>query len=121
MATDITAITDSVNVGYTKGGRQFRDLFDVIPFTAGVLDASIAADIGSQCDIDVPGAALGDFVLISIAVDTTGLLIHGYVSAANVVTVSVFNMEGTDANTTLATTAKTLTGLVLKPTSSFAK
>lgn len=121
MATDITAITDSVNVGYTKAGRQFRDMFNVIPFTAGVLLTSLAAEVGSQADIDVPGAALGDFVLVSIGVDTTGLLINAYVSAANVVTLSIYNMEGTDANATLATTAKTLKGVILQPTSGLLK
>jgi hypothetical protein len=117
MATDITAITDSVNKDVGAGrAHSFRGLFsDAIPFSASILDATIPAQGGAQCDIDVVGAALGDFVLLSgPAVDTTGLIFYASVTAANVVTITAFNVEGTDANTTLATTARNVNGLVLK-------
>lgn len=114
MATDITVITDSVNKAAVVGGRQFQGVFSVIPFTAALLDTTIPADAAAQADIDVPGAELGDFVMLSIVFDTTGLLIQGTVTAADVVTVTVFNVEGTDANTTLVA-ARVVNGLVLKP------
>ncbi len=114
MATDITAITDSVNKAAAPAPRQFQGTFDIIPFTCALLDTTIAADIASQADIAVPGAELGDFVLIAIAFDTTGLLIQGAVRAAGVVEITVFNTEGTDANTTLVA-ARACNGIVLKP------
>lgn len=114
MATNITAITDSANVAYAKQARQFQDCFEVIPFTATLTDATLAANVAGQCDITVPGAALGDLVLVTVAVDITGLMLHAYVSAANTVTVTTWNVEGTDANTTLSGGEK-LNGVVLKP------
>jgi hypothetical protein len=108
MATDITAITSS-NIDDTGVGirHSFQGLFSEIrPFELDILDASLPAQTASEVDVTVAGAALGDFVFLSgAAVDTAGLLISGYVSAANTVTIIAFNVEGTDANTTLATTA----------------
>ena len=117
MATDITAITAS-NIDDEGGtGRyQFRQLFDeAIPFECDILDATLPAQTASEVDITVTGAALGDFILLSgAAIDTTGLILSAYVSAANTVTIKAFNCEGTDANTTLATTARAIQGVVLK-------
>jgi len=117
MATDITVITDTNNKDVGAGrAHSFRGLFsDAIPFSATILDASLPAQTASQCDIDVVGAALGDFVLLSgAAVDTTSLILYASVTAANVVTITAFNVEGTDANATLATTARLVNGVVLK-------
>jgi hypothetical protein len=118
MATNITAITDSANVGYAKQARQFQDCFEVIPFTAVLTDASLAAQIAGQCDISVPGAALGDFVLVALKGDNAAQTIYAQVTAANVVTVTTFNVEGTDADTSLSA-GVTLNGAVLKPTARF--
>jgi len=114
MATDLTAITSSVPKAAAAAPRQFQGTFDIIPFTGALLDTTLAAEVGGQTDVSVPGAALGDFVLVAIAFDTTGLLIQGIVRAANVVEISTYNMEGTDANTTLSS-ARTFNGIVLKP------
>lgn len=113
MATNITAITDTLNVAGRQGPRQFQAVFDVIPFTCTLTDASLAAQVAGQCDIAVNGAALGDLVLWAQAVDQTGIMVDGYVSAANTVTLTTFNVEGSDANTTMSggVTAK---GVVLK-------
>jgi hypothetical protein len=94
MATNITAITDTNNSAGSKGPKQFQGLFDVIPFQANVDDDSLAAQIAGQCAITVPGAALGDLVHVAIAADTGAQIAYGYVSAANVVTVTTFNVEG---------------------------
>lgn len=116
MATNITAITDTVNQDQGVGIRHsFRGLFDEVrPFTATLTDATLAAQVAGQCDITVAGAALGDFVLVSPSVDVTGLMIHAYVSAANTVTITTFNVEGSDANTTLSGGVN-FNGVVLKP------
>jgi len=44
--------------------------------------------------LTVPGAALGDFVLASVGVSQAGVIVHGYVSAANTVSVFVQNESG---------------------------
>jgi hypothetical protein len=118
MATNITAITGSANSAAVEGAGQFQGLFDVIPFQAVVTDASLAAQVAGQCDVTVTGAALGDLVLVSIAVDTTGVIAVGAVTAANTVTVTTYNLESVDANTTLSA-GPTLTGVVLKPKGAF--
>jgi hypothetical protein len=113
MATNITAITDTNNSAGSKGPKQFQGLFDVIPFQANVDDDSLAAQVAGQCAITVPGAALGDLVLVAIAADMGAQTVYGYVSATNVVTVTTFNVEGTDADTSLAGNPL-LKGVVLK-------
>jgi hypothetical protein len=116
MATNITAITATgLSVG-AKGPKQFQGLFDVIPFKVTLEDDTVAAQAAAQVDVTVPGAELGDFVMVAPAVDVTGTIVSAFVSAANTVTVSTFNVEGTDANTTLATPV-VANGLVLKPKS----
>lgn len=114
MATNITVITDAVNKAAAPASRQFQGTLKTLPFTATLLDTTIPAQGAAQADIDVPGAELGDFVLLSIAFDTTGLLIQAAVRAKDVVEITVFNTEGTDANTTLVA-ARNINGLVLKP------
>jgi hypothetical protein len=117
MATNITAITDSVNQDQGSGlAHSFRGLFDEVrPFTATLTDASLAAQVAGQCDIVVAGAALGDVVLLAgPAVDTTGMIFYASVTAASTVTITSFNVESTDANTTLSAGA-TISGFVLRP------
>lgn len=103
MATNITAITDSSNQSKAPGRRQFQDLFAyAIPFQFVGDDDSIAAQVAGQCDVSVPGAQLGDFVLIAAGVDNNAQLVTAAVTAADTVTVTTFNVEGTDADTSFA-------------------
>lgn len=114
MATNIlTASAGTPSVG-TKGPRQFQGLFEVIPFKVTVTEDSVTAQVASQVDIPVPGAELGDFVLVTPTVDAAGLIPYGFVQSANTVTISVYNVEGTDAITSLAG-GVVFNGLVLKP------
>jgi hypothetical protein len=114
MATNITAITDTNNASDGAGARQFQGVFKVIPFKFNGDDDSLAAQVAGQCDVAVPGAALGDFVLITAQVDLVNLVCTAWVSAADVVTVQTFNVEGTDASTALAANPE-FNGLVLSP------
>jgi hypothetical protein len=117
MATNITAITGSADQDQGVGVQHsFRGLFaEMRPFEVTLTDASLAAQVAGQVDVTVLGAALGDFVMLSgPAVDTTGLMFYASVTAADTVTVTSFNVEGTDANTTLSA-GVTVKGVVLKP------
>ena len=114
MATNITAITDTVNVSRNKGPAQFGGLFrDAIPFSALLTDATLAAQVAGQCDLSVPGAVVGDFVMIALGGDNAAQTIYAQVTAADTVTVTTFNVEGTDADTSLSA-GVTLYGVVLK-------
>ena len=54
--------------------------------------ASIAAGSYEDMDVTVPGAAVGDFVMASLAsMVTNALMISGHVSAADTVKVVLFN------------------------------
>jgi len=113
MATNITAITDTVNQSKAPGRRQFQDIFAyVIPFSFVGDDDTIAAQVAGQADISVPGAQLGDFVLITAGVDNNAQIVTAAVTAADVVTVTTFNVEGTDADTSFAA-SPTFYGVVL--------
>jgi hypothetical protein len=68
---------------------------------AGLLTGSATWDAGSIADgdmeskdITVTGAALGDFVLVSISIDNVDLTLTGTVTAANVVTATLANNTG---------------------------
>lgn len=115
MATNITAITAGTPViKRSAGPKQFQALFDVIEVEVALTDATIAAQVAGQVDVTVPGVALGDYVLVSYPADLTGLLIDAFVQAANTITITTFNVEGTDAITSMSggLVAKLL---VLKP------
>jgi len=116
MATSMETATNGVLIE-SKGPRNelFQGLFKVIPFTFSFEEDSIGAEDTSQKDITVPGAKLGDFVLIGNTVDLVSIQLFGFVASANTVTVNAQNLETADANTTLATIA-THNGLVLQPT-----
>ena len=49
------------------------------------------------------GAQLGDFVLVSMSIDTADLLLNGTVTAANTVTVTINNESGGTVNLASAT------------------
>lgn len=67
---------------------------------AGILVGSATKDYASLAagaedvtgTITVTGAALGDFCIASLGVDVAGLIAVGYVSAANTVTLNLFNL-----------------------------
>ena len=94
--------------------RQFPDVFkDVITYqgTLDLGDAATGSGTFASSDVTVKGAALGDFVLVSLGVDTVDAVVRGAVTAANVVTVTLLNNTGGAVN--LAST--TVRIVVLKP------
>lgn len=103
----------SISTG-VQGPRQFQGLFDIIPFEFNLIEASIASAAISSGDIAVPGAALGDFVMLSPDADVVDTVLTGQVTAAAVVTVSVANLTG-GASTAFASPGININGLVLKP------
>ena len=56
--------------------------------------ASLIDAAGEETTITVTGAALGDFVLASFSLDTDGLTVTAWVSAADTVTVRLQNESG---------------------------
>jgi len=74
-------------------------------------DAAVGSGTFASADVTVPGAALGDFVLVSLGVDTVDAVVRGAVTAANVVTVTLLNNTAGAVN--LAST--TVRIAVLKP------
>ena len=79
--------------------RRFVD--DIWANRAGVLYATKSHDFASTADaagltttVTVPGAELGDFVLVSHEVDLVGVTLTGYVSAADTVSVRFQNESG---------------------------
>ena len=114
MATNITAITDTVNASRSSGRTQFIALFsEAIPFSYVHTDATEAAQVAAQCDVTVTGAALGDFVLLAPGADNNAQTFYGQVTAADTVTITTFNVEGTDADTSFSA-GPTVYGVVLK-------
>lgn len=103
MTTNIeatTAGTPTVKIGNVK--KQFQGLFRVTCVEVTLTEASIAAQVASQVDVTVPGVEFGDFVFVSYPADLTGLIAHAFVQAADKVTITHFNVEGTDAVTALS-------------------
>lgn len=95
----------------TKGPRQFQGLFDVIPFKATVNFASTLDGNEDASDVTVAGAELGDFVLVAPGIDVADMGLTAQVTAANTVTVQVWNNTGG----TIDLASQTITGVVLKP------
>lgn len=117
MATTMEAATSSSVTSYgPQAKKQFQALFDVIPFNFTIEEDSIGAEDSSTADLTVPGAALGDFVLVSLLVDQVSVDVMAWVASADTVTIALQNLETSDANTTLATAAAGK-GIVLKPNS----
>lgn len=77
--------------------------------TASLIDAA-----GATTTVTVTGAALGDFVMVSLGVDLAGITVTGYVSAADTVSVRIQNESGG----TLDLASTTITAVVL-PKASF--
>lgn len=110
MADGITA----VSVGQ-KGPRQFQGLFDVIPFKLTFEDDSIldGDNYSGGGTVSVPGAALGDFVLVSCVLDTVETQFYANVIAADTVEVTLQNTTG--GTVTAFATGAVINGVVLKP------
>lgn len=74
--------------------------------TASLIDAA-GATTGSMT---VTGAALGDFVIVSLGVDLEGITVTGYVDAANSVKVRIQN----ESTATVDLASTTVRALVIK-------
>ena len=110
MADGITAVSAGV-----KGPKQFQGLFDIIPFKLTFEDDSIldGDNYSGGGTVSVPGAALGDFVLVSCATDTVEMQFYANVIAADTVEVTLQNTTG--GTVTAFATGVSVNGIVLKP------
>jgi len=108
MADGLTAISSK-----PKSPAQFQGIFDVIPFKFTFEDDSILDGDEYALDAAVPGAALGDFVLVTPNADAADLIMVAYVTAADVVTVSLVNVTG--GTLTTFATGIVCNGVILKP------
>ena len=106
-AATIATITRGI-----QGPRQFQGVFDLIPFKFNLDEDSIASAAASAGNVAVPGAALGDFVLVTPEVDAVDTQVSASVTAADVVTVVINNLTG--AASTAFAANPSFTGLVLK-------
>lgn len=103
MATNITAITGGTpTVQANRKPPTFSDLFKVYTGTLTLTDATLPAQTASIASVTIPGVEFGDFCLISYPADLGGIILQARVKAANTVEVIAFNVEGTDAVTTLS-------------------
>lgn len=116
MADGITAVS-TVNAS----PRQFQDCFNVIPFVLTFEDDSIldGDNYSGGGTVSVPGAKLGDFVLIAAELDTVECQFYANVIADDTVEVTLQNTTGGTV-TAFATGAK-LNGCVLSPKGPFAE
>lgn len=98
----------------SRNRYQFNALFkEVLVYTAALNlgDAATGSGTFTSSDVTIPGAELGDFVLVSMGVDTIDAAVVGAVTAANTVTVTLLNNTAGAVN--LADT--TVRIVVLKP------
>jgi len=88
-----------------RGTRQFQGMFSEMWKVSCTLDTDSLIDGAGVGDtVTVPGVALGDMVLgVSHSIDTAGIVVHGYVSAANTVTLRFQNESGGTVNLGSAT------------------
>lgn len=112
--TDTTPQAATAVSARPRNRRQFQALFsNTIPFKATLDLPSLADGKGVNATIAVPGAVLGDFVMVSISVDEAGFVASAYVSAANVVTIRFQN----ESESTTDVASCTVKGLCLSPSS----
>ena len=98
------------------GALQFRDLFEVVGAGAFTIDmANAATGLGTFAvsQVSVPGAALGDLVLVAPAVDVVDAAVVGNVTAAGLVDIVLLNNTAGAVN--LASCAYTVVVLRLNP------
>ena len=86
----------ATSVVVERGTKQFQGMFsEMWKVTATLNTDSLNDGAGVSDTVAVPGVALGDMVLgISHGVDAAGVVVHAYVSAANVVTLRMQNESG---------------------------
>jgi N-acetyl-beta-hexosaminidase len=84
------------SVTYRRGKQQFQGLFSEMWTAQGTINFAEVADGDEAVDtIAVPGVALGDMVLaVSASIDVADLGLTAQVTAANEVTVQVWNNTG---------------------------
>lgn len=89
-------MANATSVTVRAGNDQFRGLYSNTWLVSATLNADSLADGAGDTDtVTVPGVALGDMVLsASLAVDVAGLIVTGYVSAANTVSIRFQNETG---------------------------
>lgn len=114
MASTIETMTaSSLSIKTPTSARQFQALFPkVIPFEVRLTESSIAGGVTSVASITVPGAELGDIVLVTFLLPPSDIRLDAVVTAANTVTLRALNLETTDANTTMSG-GKLVKGVVL--------
>jgi hypothetical protein len=82
--------------------RQFQDVFpDVLVARVSVDPAAFVDDESQEVNVTVPGAAVGDIVLVGPGADITESTYSAHVSAANNVAL-VLSMVGGDTNNVAA-------------------
>jgi len=75
--------------------RQFQDVFPAVYFGSETYDAGSILDGNEEVgELTITGAALGDFVLMSLSIDVADLALTGQVTAANTVTYQLNNNTG---------------------------
>ena len=96
-------IRDRSRGDYPQDSRRYDlwEYFNQLPALNDYLTASETKDFGSIADGDeeaeevtVTGAALGDFAVASLSIDSTDLVVTAGVTDANTVTVVVLNNTG---------------------------
>lgn len=73
---------------------QFQSVFGeciVYQGTLNLADAATGSGTFASSDITIQGAALGDFVFVSMGIDTVDAVVAGAVTAADTVTVTLLN------------------------------
>jgi hypothetical protein len=101
----------TISDGVQDSRRYYlKEWWDLLPKLQTFLIGSATKDFGSiadgneeEQDITVTGAALGDFVVASLGVDTVGLTLTADVTAANTVTVVLGNFTGSAVDLASAT------------------
>ncbi len=81
ISSDVLAVYNTSRAGILTGSATYD--------TASLADAA-----GATTTITVTGAALGDFVKVSLGVDLAGISVTGYVSATDTVAIRIQNESG---------------------------
>ncbi|OMF47708.1 hypothetical protein [Paenibacillus amylolyticus] len=81
----------------SDGKTLFSKMVDDIRATVDFSSVTTGSGATSN-NITVPGAMLGDFVFVAPLIDTQGLQLFGWVTAANSVKIRVVNNTGADVD-----------------------
>jgi hypothetical protein len=86
-------------IGLKQFGEEPVTLFSgVLNGTATIDPASLADGAGATAQVTVPGAAIGDYVLVAAPYDLVDLTVTAYVQAANTVEIRIQNESGATAD-----------------------